>query len=234
MSADGRDADTWEPGGESEPVAQAQPRNRPGLGTGYGEQRHSAVISVPFVRGSHDPDVTLTMRYNDADGVRDMAGLQGSFGHDQARVSTPEGSFVLSVVDERGRVLPGARVGGEHYAIGSAGTRYQLGVENHGGSRYEVVASVDGLDVMDGDDAGVHKRGYILEPFSSMTIEGWRTSERSVAAFRFSGMEDSYAEQRGKPRNIGVIGAAFFHEEGGAPWQELQRRHQARPFPSTR
>lgn len=207
----------------------AQEESRPGLGTEYGEQRRSSVVDVPFVRGSNRPSATLSLFYNDFEGVRAMGG--SSHGAN-SRVSTSDGSFVLSVVDERGRLLPSADIGSQRYAMGGVGQRYQLGIENHSGARHEVVASVDGLDVIDGGEAGFNKRGYILDPFSSVMLEGWRTSQDTVAAFRFSSIDDSYAERRGKGRNIGVIGAAFFHEEGSRRNDpDGRRRHGADPFP---
>lgn len=211
---------------------EARPRTRQGLGTSYGEQRFSSITTVPFQRGSSTPDLVLSMHYNDVDGVRQLARGTRSFHRASASQPTPDGTFVLRVVDEHGRELAGADIAGRRYAVGQPGQRYQVGLENHSGARFEVVASVDGLDVIDGDEAGFHKRGYVLEPFSSVMLEGWRTSEDTVAAFRFSSIEDSYAQRRGKGRNIGVIGAAFFHEEGGIGWHELQRRHGAEPFPS--
>lgn len=211
---------------------EARPRTRQGLGTSYGEQRFSSITTVPFERGARTPDVVLSLHYNDVDGLRQLARGTRSFHRASASQPTPDGTFVLRVVDENGRELAGADIAGRRYAVGAPGQRYQIGLENHSGARFEVVASVDGLDVIDGDEAGFDKRGYVLEPFSSVMLEGWRTSEDTVAAFRFSSIEDSYAERRGKGRNVGVIGAAFFHEEGGIAFNELQRRHGADPFPS--
>lgn len=204
--------------------------NRQGIGTAYGEQRFSSITTVPFERGSQSPDVTLALYYNDSDGIRTLARGTRSFRRSRGAQQSSDGTFVLRVVDEHGRELFGADVAGRRYALGQTGQRYQIGVENHSGSRFEVVASVDGLDVIDGGAARVDKRGYVLEPHSSLMLDGWRTSDDTVAAFRFSSMQDSYAERTGQGRNIGVIGAAFFHEEGAAPWQELRRRHVAQPF----
>ncbi|MEX1367057.1 MAG: hypothetical protein AB1Z98_28275 [Nannocystaceae bacterium] len=212
-------------------VATAPRRDRPGLGTSYGEQHFSRITTAPFVRGSSQPDVLLSLWYNDPEGVR-MA--QGSFGRgfDQpSQASTSDGVFVVSVVDEWGNVMPAADVGNKRYVVGDEGQRYKLRVSNNSAFRFEVVASVDGLDVIDGEPGSFAKRGYILDPWASITIDGWRTSEESIAAFRFSGMEDSYAERTGQGRNIGVMGFAFFHERGGVPWAELQRRDSADPFP---
>ena len=80
---------------------------------------------------------------------------------------------------------------------------------------------------MDGSEASFEQRGYIVEPFTSMVVEGWRTSEETVAAFRFSALEDSYAERTGRARNIGVVGVAFFREESGGAF----RSGGADPFP---
>ena len=138
----------------------------------------------------------------------------------------------MTLRDEAAAPLAGARVGNDVYAIGETGARYTIGVENHSAYRYEVVASVDGLDVIDGGDADFSKRGYLIDPYTSFIIEGWRTGDDTVAAFRFSDMDSSYAGRTGKARNIGVIGVAFFHEQGQASYDELRRRDQADPFPN--
>jgi hypothetical protein len=207
------------------------PTVRPGLGTSYGEQHFSQVTTAPFVRGATQPDVLLSLWYNDANGIQQAQGGWGQ-GFDQtSQVSTSDGAFVVSLVDEHGYGISAAQVGDKRYVVGQPGQRYKLTVQNNSPHRFEVVASVDGLDVIDGDTASFAKRGYILDPWGTITVDGWRTGNDSVAAFRFSGMEDSYADRKGDGRNIGVVGFAFFHERGGVPWQELGRRDSADPFP---
>ncbi len=206
-------------------------KSSPGLGTSYGEQRHSSVREVAFARADmHHPDVMLSMRYNDADGVAAMTHMRTGSPYAPA-ASHAHGELRMTLLDEYGRTLQGVDISGETYAIGQTGQRYAIGIENHTGERYEVVASVDGLDVVDGQDAHVGKRGYIVDPFTSFVIEGWRTSGNSVAAFRFSDIEQSYGAKTGRARNIGVIGAAFFRERGRPTWEELHRRSTANPFP---
>jgi len=46
--------------------------DRPGLGTEFGEQRSSHVDEVAFQRASSHPTATLTVRYNDRQGLRAM------------------------------------------------------------------------------------------------------------------------------------------------------------------
>jgi hypothetical protein len=207
------------------------PTVRPGLGTSYGEQHFSQVTTAPFVRGSSQPDVLLSLWYNDADGIQQAQGGWGRGLDQTSQTSTSDGAFVVSLVDEHGYGISAAQVGDKRYVVGQPGQRYKLTVQNNSPHRYEVVASVDGLDVIDGDTASFAKRGYILDPWGTVTVDGWRTGNESIAAFRFSGMEDSYADRKGDGRNIGVVGFAFFHERGGVPWQELQRRDNADPFP---
>jgi hypothetical protein len=202
-----------------------------GLGTAYGEQRFSSVRSVRFRRADQThPDTLLSLRYNDAEGVAAMS--QWKTGQYPQRANYQAGALALTLRDDAGNPLPGAQIGGDVYAVGEAGARYTIGVENHSGQRYEVLASVDGLDVIDGGEADFNKRGYLIDPYTSFVIEGWRTGDDTVAAFRFSDMETSYAAQTGKPRNIGVIGLAFFREEGQVQVDELRRRDQADPFPN--
>ncbi len=202
-----------------------------GLGTAYGEQRFSSVRSVRFRRANPTtPSMLLSMRYNDAEGVNQMAHYKT--GQYPQRASNESGQISLTLRDDAGSPLPGAQIGSDLYAVGEAGARYTVGIENHSAYRYEVVASVDGLDVIDGAEADFNKRGYLIDPYTSFVIEGWRTGDDTVAAFRFSDMDNSYAGRTGKPRNIGVIGVAFFQEEGQVHSDELRRRDTADPFPN--
>ncbi|MEZ4428748.1 MAG: hypothetical protein R3A51_13780 [Nannocystaceae bacterium] len=207
-------------------------RSRPGLGTAFGEQRQSQVRDVSFQRDNPlSPDVILSLRYNDAEGVRELARLRGSADFAPAARASA-GPLQMTLIDGNGRALPALHVGRETYAVGEPGSRYAIGIENHSDDRFEVVATVDGLDVMDGTDGSFEKRGYVVEPFTSFVIEGYRTNHSSVAAFRFSSIDDSYATRTGRGRDIGVIGAAFFREREGFDRFELERRDHADPFPN--
>jgi len=103
--------------------------------------------------------------------------------------------------------------GGESYVLGQLGSRYTLRVSNHTGRRMEAVVSVDGRDAIDGRPADFrNKRGYLVPPWGSVDIEGWRISRAQAAAFRFSSVPDSYAARTGSARDVGVIGVAVFPE----------------------
>jgi hypothetical protein len=100
----------------------------------------------------------------------------------------------------------------QSYVMGSLGARYTLRVVNRSGQRVEAVVSVDGRDVLDGRAADMRKRGYLVPAWGSVEIDGWRLSQRQVAAFRFASVRDSYAARMGNARNVGVIGVAVFPE----------------------
>lgn len=209
----------------------------PGLGTAYGETRRSSVETVGFRRADPStPDVVFTVRYDDVDGVRSAARSKRTRAWSDDAMQQHAGlSFAL--LDRNGNILPAAAVGSELWAVGEPDAHYSLAIANDTGSAFEVVASVDGLDVIDGRAASFSKRGYIVDPFSSVVIDGWRTSEDTIAAFQFSSIEDSYADRMGDGRNVGVIGAAFFREAPAA-WEEWRapeetwRRDTANPFPA--
>jgi hypothetical protein len=127
----------------------------------------------------------------------------------------PASPYLVELIGEGGEILDTYRSGGRFYVLGGAGQRYSVRVDNPTERRVEAVISIDGLDVIDGRDADfVGKRGYIVEPHDTLLVEGFRTSDSAVAAFRFSSVGESYAGRKGRARNVGVIGVAIFEERG--------------------
>ncbi len=173
----------------------------------------------------------LALHYNNESGV--VAALD----HHRTRLSSARayagnGDVAVTITDAQGSPLQGGEAGGRVYVVGQDGELYNIEVRNDSKFRLEIVASVDGLDVVDGRVASPEKRGYVLEPFSTIKIDGFRTSDQTVAAFRFGAVKDSYAARTSGDRNVGVIGIALFAERG-SEWtaQELKRRDGADPFP---
>ena len=91
-------------------------------------------------------------------------------------------------------------------------SRYELVVCNPTDRRILAVVSVDGVNVVTGETAGVQQRGYVIDPSVKLTISGFRKDLDSVAAFYFTSVDDSYAGRTDRPANVGIIGAAFFNE----------------------
>lgn len=102
---------------------------------------------------------------------------------------------------------------GKLYIEGREGTKFSLRVRNNSAQRKLFIPSIDGLSVMDGKDASFDSSGYIVQPYSTLTIDGWRTSNKEVAEFFFSSPNDSYGKKKGKGNNLGVIGCAVFGEK---------------------
>jgi hypothetical protein len=211
------------------------PQDRPGLGTKWGEEKKSIARQTRFIRATPDQPLALAkIFYNDRAGIEAMANAS-----ELRRVWPPLSASAASLVsialrDESGRLLPGLMVGERWFVVGHEGRRYSIVVRNRSDFRLEAVLSVDGLDVIDGRPASLGKRGYVLDPHRSLAVEGFRESLGTVAAFRFSPVRESYAQEKyHQTRNVGVIGLAIFNEEGTAPWsdREINRRSRANPFP---
>lgn len=134
--------------------------------------------------------------------------------HDQRQEETKKMKKVeLKIEDEKGNSLPGVNHQGQIYIAAEDGERYSLRLKNNTGERLLAVTTVDGRNVLDGKPGSVDGQGYILEPFGSVVISGWRRTDATVAAFRFGQKKDSYSEQMGTPENVGVIGVAVFEEK---------------------
>ncbi len=137
-------------------------------------------------------------------------------------VSTPvrAGQLLdLDVVDrDSGATMPTWRHDGKLYIAGKPGHRYAVRLTNRTGGRVLAVLSVDGVNAVSGETASASQNGYVLDPYESTEINGWRKSLDEVAQFNFTALPDSYAAQTGRPANVGVIGVAVFNERR-RPWR---------------
>lgn len=125
-----------------------------------------------------------------------------------------EGRFVdVSVLaGNRNQPLTVYWQGQRAYVAGASGEPYRLLLTNRSGERVMAVVSVDGINVLDGKNAAYNQMGYVLEPYQTATIDGWRKSYDHVARFQFANLPESYAGQTGRPGQVGVIGVAVFQE----------------------
>ena len=98
------------------------------------------------------------------------------------------------------------------YIEGREKTRFSIKLTNNSYSRKLFVPTVDGLSVMNGEEGSYNSSGYIVKGYSSITIDGWRTSDEHVAEFFFSSPEGSYRKKMDKGNNLGLIGVAVFDE----------------------
>ena len=133
----------------------------------------------------------------------------------------------MQIVDRsRGDVLSTWRHRGASWVAGRPGDRYAVRLTNRSGGRVLVVLSVDGVNVVSGETASTGQTGYVLGPWATAEITGWRKSYSEAAAFYFTALPDSYAARTDRPDNVGVIGAAIFRERVVQP---VQRPYESQP-----
>lgn len=124
----------------------------------------------------------------------------------------------VDVVDrDTGEWLPEYRHRGQDWIPGIPGHRYSVRLTNTTGERVLVVLSVDGVNAISGETAAAAQTGYVLGPWQTTEITGWRKSYQDVAQFYFTDLPDSYAARTGRPDNVGVIGVAVFRERPQPP-----------------
>ena len=198
-----------------------------------GEPRNPDMSYTSFTRASSKPAGTDAIFYNDSDGIKAMGGRMEKV----SAMQTAAGGLVEWGIKGGFGYLPAykERGYGRRLVVGKQNSSYTIAVKNRSKSALEIVASVDGLDVQDGKAASFSKRGYIVQPGKTIEIEGFRTSESTVAEFKFSSVSGSYANLRhGDTRNVGVIGIAVFTQKGVNPWtwmpDEVRRRDGASAF----
>jgi hypothetical protein len=129
----------------------------------------------------------------------------------QAAEGTPEGAV------EHWAPLKTFRHQGRTLIIGAPKNKYRVVVRNNTWYRIEAVISVDGMDVVDGSQASLNNRGYIIAPHGTLEVTGFRVSDEKVAQFEFGAVEEAYATKKGDKTNIGVIGVAIFTEKPALP-----------------
>lgn len=119
----------------------------------------------------------------------------------------------LAVIDrDTGQLLPTYASDGALYVAGTPGHRYAVRLANRSGGRVLAVLSVDGVNAVTGQTASPDQSGYVLGPWETTQITGWRKSLDEVAQFNFTALPDSYAARTGRPDDVGVIGVAVFAE----------------------
>lgn len=115
----------------------------------------------------------------------------------------------------RGRCITEYPHNGETFIEGRHGSEFGIQVTNRNSFAVEAIVSVDGLSVTDGQTAGPNSSGYKLDAGRSITIPGWKLSDKAVSAFEFALKSSSYAAQTsgGDTANVGVIGVLVYREK---------------------
>ena len=171
-----------------------------------------------------------------------MTGLFGLVA--KASWAAPWGNFDTnadgSLVDVRvlvnGRSAPLYNAPGRYdrsYFQAFRGQNYSLLLHNNSNQRVGVLISVDGLNVISGEQSGLSRNEamYVLDPYEETTINGWRTSMDEVRRFVFVNEERSYAERTGQANgDMGWIRVLAFREQV-SPWGQIRKYTEpARPY----
>ncbi len=119
---------------------------------------------------------------------------------------------VLARPGYRSAALPSYWFQGQNYVEGRQNQEFRVRLRNKSAERVLAVLSVDGVNAISGETAGLNQAGYVLAPYQTLDVDGWRKSNAQTAAFYFTHISDSYAARSGRPDNVGVIGAAVFRE----------------------
>jgi hypothetical protein len=145
-----------------------------------------------------------------------------------------DGSLVDVSIQVDGRTLPLYTAPGRHdrsYFEAFKGRNYALVIRNNTGQRVGVLIAVDGLNVVNGQLSGLShgEPMYVLDPWETATIRGWRTSLETVRKFVFVDEQRSYAERTGQGNSdLGWIRVLGFRERHLAWRQPLLRSPEYR------
>jgi hypothetical protein len=108
------------------------------------------------------------------------------------------------------------------YIEARKGTNYTIQLKNKSNRKALAILSLDGIDVIKGRRGEDAQSGYIVDPYSTIEVKGYRISDEEVAAFVFSDGFKSYANTIGAKteggtkkttKNNGVIGARITLEK---------------------
>ena len=103
-----------------------------------------------------------------------------------------------------------------HYFEAFAGRNYSVVLRNNSGRRVGVLLTVDGLNVVNGEVTRLasDEPMYVLGPWESATIRGWRSSMDEVRRFVFVDEKRSYASRTGQANSdMGWIRVLAFREQ---------------------
>ena len=202
-----------------EPTQDAMESER--LGTQWGDDVGSEATMVDIQRIDDEPIDEMQVTY--ADKSYDGRAINS--------ISLVAGKVDFSVAADRGQ-LSIYRDRGNYFIQGQAGQAYRLVYQNNSANTYEIVATVDGLNVLNGDAASRYDSGYVLQPNDELVIEGFRKSQSTVASFIFSKPENAYAANTpsGSIDNTGIIGTVVY--EIYNPNQPKRKPRGAQAFPA--
>ena len=108
------------------------------------------------------------------------------------------------------------------YLQAKKGGHYQVRVRNTTGERIAFVIAVDGINAINGrrSHLGADEPMYVLDPWQTTTVKGWRKDLGNVSKFVFVDEERSYAARTDQANgDLGWIRVAAFNEFRPIAWR---------------
>ena len=128
------------------------------------------------------------------------------------RIPPPDSRYSMEVLVD-GRPLTLYNAAGTAYVEALKGREYAIRLTNRTGEPVAVALAVDGLNSIDArHTTSQDARKWILDPWQTVTLSGWQTSEGTARRFVFTSEPKSYGAWLGRTNDLGVITAAFFRE----------------------
>lgn len=107
---------------------------------------------------------------------------------------------------------------------GRKGVPFTIKIRNNHAVKVHASVLVDGVGVVSGNEKDL--RGYILEPYSSYEVKGWRRSLNDVAQFVFETKDGSYSKiVKGSDAQCGVISVIAHAEKVRPPAPQVIEKH---------
>ena len=102
---------------------------------------------------------------------------------------------------------------GRWYIEALKGREYAIRLHNPYPVRVAVALAVDGLNTIDAAETTAgDARKWVMNPYQTITISSWQTSQTHARRFEFTTEERSYGQALGKTANLGIISAVFYKE----------------------
>ena len=143
--------------------------------------------------------------------------LLAAAGAARETLALDRGAWSMEILVD-GRPVREYASGGTLYIEALRGREYSVRLRNRTSERIAIALSVDGLNSIDAKaTTAFEATKWILDPWETITLDGWQTSSATARRFFFTTERDSYGAWLGKTQNLGVITAAVFRERRPAP-----------------
>lgn len=147
-------------------------------------------------------------------------------------VASSTGGYSIEVLVD-GRPVQEYYYRGRGYIEALEGREYSVRISNPTPYRVAVALAVDGLSSIDAKHTAARQAAkWVLDPYQTVTIDGWQTSGSTARRFFFTTESRSYANWIGDTRNVGLISAAFFREKRYPVTRYYQDRDERSRAPS--